>query len=811
MLAANTMQQSSPMHPHSQMNPCHLVCNQPLISNLLSSLESSTSHPSKSVEINQQSMLQPFCCPSTEAEWAEADQFLASVVVPAVLISPTIEAKSQLLSNGIYYYFSNRFGVRKIKIKGCSKRQRKQKRSIAKIREERNSLRKELRRAKKCGDCPEMIKCLAVKFHHLVREFSRSKRDEEKAAAKKSSKQARKQCAEDINKFAKDLFEGKNHNQKVKPDFDEQQAQSFFQKIYSSDTREFHRPSWIPQPPPPDFSFDEGEIRQDELERVIRKVRVKSAPSPLDQVPYKVIRHCPSLQPALLHLFNLCWLEQKVPSSWKKAVIRLIPKQAAEEDSTNPANFRPIALTACIGKLFTSIMRSRWLSFMVANRYLDITVQKAFLPGVSGCVEHHQKLLACLKDAHSHHRSLTVCWLDLENAFGSVRHNLIAFSLCHYHAPQIFQRMVGDLYSGLTAIISSKEWCTDAIPLDLGVYQGDPLSPIIFNTVMSTLSDSLRIRPNCGYSLSKSSRSISALLYADDICLLANGPSGAQLQLSLVERWLKWSGMKAKIAKCSSLAVEASTAKRFNPTLFLGEELIPYVGEGTVKFLGVPVSVPINKKSMQIQIQEKLQHMLVKVDESNVTRKQKLLLYKVGICSRLCWDLMVSEFPISWVTNILEGAGTRYLKRWSGLTQSADTSCLYLPRQEGGLGLLPISLMYKSLKASLNALLLTSKDRVICQVVSRVVKHEEKLVRSSFRPALFGREVMDPNDTGQKLARRAKNILASEDAAARREHAESLSSQGELLRVREYASDIWSAAVISLSPECSGCVMQENM
>ena len=76
-----------------------------------------------------------------------------------------------------------------------------------------------------------------------------------------------------------------------------------------------------------------------------------------------------------------------MPSPWKMGVIRLISKSAAIQDPHLLSNFRPIALTSCVGKLFTTLMKNRWLQFMVANNYLDSSVQKAFLPGIPGCLE----------------------------------------------------------------------------------------------------------------------------------------------------------------------------------------------------------------------------------------------------------------------------------------------------------------------------------------------------------------------------------------------------------------------------------------
>ena len=89
----------------------------------------------------------------------------------------------------------------------------------------------------------------------------------------------------------------------------------------------------------------------------------------------------------------------------------------------------------------------------------------------------------------------------------------------------------------------------------------------------------------------------------------------------------------------------------------------------------------------------KLQKMLERVDRTAITRKQKLLLYRAGVCPRLNWGLAILDLPTSWVTSSLEAMATRYLKKWSGLARSANTARLYLPKTEGGLALPSISLL----------------------------------------------------------------------------------------------------------------------
>ena len=176
------------------------------------------------------------------------------------------------------------------------------------------------------------------------------------------------------------------------------------------------------------------------------------------------------------------------------------------------ANFRPIALTPTISKLLSGILRDRWLRHMRLNNYLNPELQKAFLPTIPGVSEHQAKLAAVITSAKKLKRSLSIAWLDIANAYGSVHHSLIQFSLAHYHAPSEFCRLLKSWYSDLSATISSDEWVSDQVPLQIGVYQGDPLSVVIFLTIINTIYDTLSTRSDLGFSLPESSISINHLL-----------------------------------------------------------------------------------------------------------------------------------------------------------------------------------------------------------------------------------------------------------------------------------------------------------
>ena len=288
----------------------------------------------------------------------------------------------------------------------------------------------------------------------------------------------------------------------------------------------------------------------------------------------------------------------------------------------------------------------------------------------------------------------------LANAYGSVPHGLIQFTLQYYNAPPQFIHTVSSLYSGLSVTITAKGWATPCVPLQTGVYQKDPLSVVIFNTIMCTLIDALKSLKHHGYILSGTQHSVNLLQYADDTCLVSNGPASCQELLNQVDKWLQWSGMKAKVPKCYSLGIQSSSGKLFDPNLTLHNEHIPFIHNNPIKFLGYTVQIPMDIASVKSLLHAKLLSLMQKVDDAPVTGKQKLLLYRAGVCPRLTWDLTISSLPLTWVTTVLEAEATCYLKKWAGLARSGNPASLYLPKAKGGLGLPSIGLLFKKQQVS---------------------------------------------------------------------------------------------------------------
>ena len=248
---------------------------------------------------------------------------------------------------------------------------------------------------------------------------------------------------------------------------------------------------------------------------VSRKLKSLSNSSPgKDKVEY---RHLKLLDPKgeLLQLiFNRCINEKKVPSVWKHSTTVPIYKKG---DSSDPSNFRPIALMSCLYKLLMSLLSARASNFAIQHSIMS-DQQKCARPS-EGCHEHTFTLQSIISDCKRNQKNCFFAWLDLRNAFGSVSHAAIFTTLRHMGFSDDFISLIRDVYTDATTVVKlSQNVETDPINVHAGVKQGCPISPILFN-----LSTELLIRTvlskcteNDAIPFRLYGESVSILAYADD-------------------------------------------------------------------------------------------------------------------------------------------------------------------------------------------------------------------------------------------------------------------------------------------------------
>ncbi|CAK9796152.1 Retrovirus-related Pol polyprotein from type-2 retrotransposable element R2DM [Anthophora quadrimaculata] len=100
--------------------------------------------------------------------------------------------------------------------------------------------------------------------------------------------------------------------------------------------------------------------------------------------------------------------------------------------------------------------------------------------------------------------------------------------------PKPMVNYIMDTYERSTTTLMCDDWESDQIKPACGVRQGDPLSPLIFNMVIDRLLK--RLTPEVGVNIGR--LSYNALIYADDIILVASTPMGLQTTIDTTADFL---------------------------------------------------------------------------------------------------------------------------------------------------------------------------------------------------------------------------------------------------------------------------------
>ena len=301
---------------------------------------------------------------------------------------------------------------------------------------------------KRSGEPPEETASLRHEFHQTHKQIKRVTRQ-------RSTIKNNRNFVKELAKFRKDPFKygrtALGTKSTERPTFSAEVAEGFFPSRFEDSDRSHCYSYYSERPSPPKTTFTASTAPPIfvEFQEVLRSRRNASAPGP-NGLPNSIWKRCPCLHTPLYNIIRQVWKSCRIPPDWQCAAVRLFHKSGP---SDNPANFRPIALSNCEGRIFFALLGKVMLRHMTKNSFFDRRVQKGFLPGVAGCLEHSALLSDALRDARSNQRSICISWLDLRNAFRSVRHSLLLFALQHYGFPDHFVSMVCSYYDHLSVVM----------------------------------------------------------------------------------------------------------------------------------------------------------------------------------------------------------------------------------------------------------------------------------------------------------------------------------------------------------------------
>jgi hypothetical protein len=182
----------------------------------------------------------------------------------------------------------------------------------------------------------------------------------------------------------------------------------------------------------------------------------------------------------------------RVMDSWKKARILLIYKKVDHEDLKS---WRPITITNCISRIYTSLM-ARAFEQINLQHEIYVDAKKGFIKKTKGCSKHGILLNELFQDAKRKNKDLIVRAIDFSNAFGSVPHHLIMSTLKQLNFPIWVRIIIKDGYDNAKSTIDGRGRQACSTKWGKGVKQGCLLSPLSFNLSLEPLLETIKRNEN---------------------------------------------------------------------------------------------------------------------------------------------------------------------------------------------------------------------------------------------------------------------------------------------------------------------------
>ena len=257
-----------------------------------------------------------------------------------------------------------------------------------------------------------------------------------------------------------------------------------------------------------------------EIEEIVKAVRkLKNGKSPgVDRVPVEMIKSIIDIiKYDLQNLFNKILEKQCYPDSWGEGLRVVIPK--GKDD------IRPITIENIFPKIFETILDSRIIHVNELFNKTDI-YNGGFLKG-SRTSDNVLILTSCIQKQLSLGKKLYVAFVDFKKAFNYVNHNVLIYKLLKHGMSGNFVNLIRDMYTKLKGTVKVNNMLYDTILDSCGTNQCGPLSPSMFRFMLGDLKHYLHSK----HGIVIGNHVLVHLLWADDMVLFADSPSGLQEQL----------------------------------------------------------------------------------------------------------------------------------------------------------------------------------------------------------------------------------------------------------------------------------------
>ena len=675
--------------------------------------------------------------------------------------------------------------------------------------EKAKTLKNQLRKAAKQSRDPNDQKA----FYKALRTYNLLSRNRQKAEKLKSTKYQESLFNDNFWNFSKSVCNGTFGKQQTEPTFNQAVANQYYPGKYNVpqpiNDQALH---WYPEITAPQHNFDLNPILPKHVRQIIKDKSNSSSPGP-DGISYGILKKLPCLHHVLATLYNKVLKTGTPPPKWAKSKITLIYKKG---DAMDPSNFRMIALASTFGKIFHQIMAQRTTEFMLRNNYINPEIQKAFISKINGTIEHNQVLQEIIRHSKNNKKTAHITFFDLEDAFGSVSHDLISYSLNRYQFPPVIKNYVMSLYAKLQGSVVTQQWQSQPFNFKKGIFQGDPWSPIIFLIVFNPLLEKLHQVRNKGYNLNNNY--VITTPFADDFNLITSDKRQHQNIINNIQLWTTSMKLKLKPTKCISMSI--SSGKPVVNTFSLGGDNIATLENSNHKFLGSTLTFHGKQTEIYDVIKTHFLTRLERINSTQIRGEYKCKIYANYLLSASRFLLTIHTLTKTDLLN-LDALCHKYVKQWCNISHPGNTDIIHIDKF---LNIPSISELYDQSQISAYISSRVKGDKVVNAALDSRLNHEQQWSRKystttacdkAFKSALAKSNITDlPNHKAKEIVtKQAKKDTKAHYQKEHRERLEGLEMQGELLRLcKATESDMaWQSAIYNLPKGLMAFILNSSL
>ena len=278
----------------------------------------------------------------------------------------------------------------------------------------------------------------------------------------------------------------------------------------------------------------------------------------------KYLTEGPNGTQLLEKLFNKCFDTATYP--WNNSIITPLHKKGCKSD---PDNYRAVAVSSTIGKLFSTILLNRILSIK-SKICPDPINQLGFSKGAQ-TFDHILTLKTIISKYKKLKQPVYAVFVDFRKAFDSVCREALFFKLANQGISGKIFNILKHMYANSSGQIKLAGHLSKKFGIQKGTEHGHPLSPDFFKLYINDLSPFLE-HENCPMLINKI---VSHLLWADDLILLSLDPITLQKQLNSLSHFCTAWGVDINMAKTKLIVFNTGFRDTIPVSFRLGGKPVP--------------------------------------------------------------------------------------------------------------------------------------------------------------------------------------------------------------------------------------------